>query len=413
MRGFLYPVLAFIVVVLAALLANSLMEDNGYVLIQYLGRTLESSVPGFIVLLVGLYIAVRLLVHLVQSGPGLFRATRKIREREARKRMARGLMDISEGNYARAERMLARSAHLSETPVLNYLGAAQAAQQQGATERRDNWLMLAYEDDSARTDAVLLTQVELQMADKQYEQALATINRLEQSAPGQPRATRLLADIYRELADWDSLAALLPRLKKQKSMPPAELDALSRTVHGERLAAAERLGDAQELEARWMSVPKPMRTDPELLEAYVSGLAATGAHGQAEAIVRKALKKTWSDALVDLYGRLDTGTPQQLLTRAEGWLNTRGDDPVLLLAAARLSMACELWGKARSYLESSLGIRPTADAYRVYGDLLERLGEHAPAIDAFRAGLALATGAPATAPAVTGPTAPNPALEAD
>ena len=38
-------------------------------------------------------------------------------------------------------------------------------------------------------------------------------------------------------------------------------------------------------------------------------------------------------------------------------------------------MANELWGKARSYLESSLALAPTADAYALYGRLLTELGE--------------------------------------
>ncbi len=55
------------------------------------------------------------------------------------------------------------------------------------------------------------------------------------------------------------------------------------------------------------------------------------------------------------------------LKQVETWLKSYPDDAALLLAAARLSMANELWGKARSYLESSLALAPTADAYALYG----------------------------------------------
>jgi len=63
---------------------------------------------------------------------------------------------------------------------------------------------------------------------------------------------------------------------------------------------------------------------------------------------------------------------------------------VLLLAAARLCMRNELWGKARSYLEANLAIKPRPDAYELYGRLLEQLGERERAADAFRSGLTLA-----------------------
>ena len=66
-------------------------------------------------------------------------------------------------------------------------------------------------------------------------------------------------------------------------------------------------------------------------------------------------------------------------------------------------MRAELWGKARSYLESSLALRPRADAYQLYGRLLEKLGEEDDASKAFRSGLALVTGRSGELPALTGP----------
>src|SRR5690606_7394532 len=60
-----------------------------------------------------------------------------------------------------------------------------------------------------------------------------------------------------------------------------------------------------------------------------------------------------------------------------------------LLAAARLCLRNELWGKARSYLETVVAIRPTPEAYQEYGRLLTRLGEDDAAAEAWRAGLSL------------------------
>ena len=58
----------------------------------------------------------------------------------------------------------------------------------------------------------------------------------------------------------------------------------------------------------------------------------------------------------------------------------------------------KLWGKARSYLETSIGIRPNPVTYQLYGQLLERLGESVAAADAFRLGLNLVS--PADLPAL-------------
>lgn len=56
-------------------------------------------------------------------------------------------------------------------------------------------------------------------------------------------------------------------------------------------------------------------------------------------------------------------------------------------------MQNQLWGKARSYLETSLGIRPDVVGYRLFGQLLEKMGEMDAAAEAFRLGLEAATAA--------------------
>ena len=61
----------------------------------------------------------------------------------------------------------------------------------------------------------------------------------------------------------------------------------------------------------------------------------------------------------------------------------------LLLACARLCIRAELYGKARSYLETSLAIRPDAETCEALGQLMQRLGDKEGAAKAFQRGLAL------------------------
>ena len=55
----------------------------------------------------------------------------------------------------------------------------------------------------------------------------------------------------------------------------------------------------------------------------------------------------------------------------------------------RLRSRNQLWGKARSYLESSLAIRPTPTAYHELGQLMLKLDEPQAATTAFAKGLTL------------------------
>jgi HemY protein len=90
-----------------------------------------------------------------------------------------------------------------------------------------------------------------------------------------------------------------------------------------------------------------------------------------------------------LFGLVEGKNVSKQLKQAETWLGAHPEDPDLLLSAARLCLRNELWGKARSYLESVISLRPSPEAYQEYGKLLTRLGETDAAADAYRDGLGL------------------------
>ncbi len=144
--------------------------------------------------------------------------------------------------------------------------------------------------------------------------------------------------------------------------------------------------------ALWKSLPKHLRDDPDLVAARAASLAAAGDTRQAEALIRNALKHGWHDQLVVAYGELEQPAAADRLRTVEKWLRDRPEDPVLLLVAARLSVATELWGKARSYYESSAAIRAEPRAWHELGQLLLQLGEQDGAFQAFQNGLSQSYG---------------------
>jgi len=390
--------------VLGAFAAHSLMEDSGYVLINMRGYAVEMSVPGLILAMALLYIAVRLLIRIWKAPRQLGRAAGRYRDHRARQRLTRGLIAIAEGDSARGERILARGAGRSDAPLLNYLTAARAAQQQGAEDRRDNWLRLAFEKEPEAKPAILVTQAELQLERGQFEEALATLRRLQAETPDHPRALALQAEACRRLKRWEDLEALLPRLAKVKTVDADTVSALREETASALLANAAANGQPDRVENIWQNLPKAMRASPSLVAEHARALSRCGDHNQLEKIIRKALKTSWNPGLVEIYGELETANPSAHLAHAEAWLTRRGEDPVLLMAAARLCMRNQLWGKARSYLETSLGIRPDPIGYRLYGQLLQTMGEEEGAAEAFRLGLETAT-AQASLPALAAPAA--------
>ena len=186
-------------------LALFLKQDPGFVVFGYRHWTLETSLGLFLLALVAgfaaLYFLIRLGLHTLGFSPRLRNWRSARRRRHAHKQLSQGLIALSEGRWDVAEKRLARSAAACDVPLLNYLGAARAAQQLGLDDARDRYLRQAHDSDPAAELAVGLTQAELQLAHNQLEQALATLGKLRDIAPRHTHVLRLLMKLYRQLSD--------------------------------------------------------------------------------------------------------------------------------------------------------------------------------------------------------------------
>jgi len=386
-----FAAIVVVALVLSAFAAHFLLGDPGYVLINFRGHIFEMSVPVLLGIAVLLVFFVWLILFVVRAPRKLGEAAGRLRAGRAGQKLTQGMILIAEGNFARGEKLLARAATSSDAPLFNYLQAARAAHLQGQDERRDEWLKLAYEHTPEAANAVLLTQAELQLDRDQYEQALATLRRLDENSKDHSYAIALLGRLYYRLEDWTNLAQILPRLKKHGRINQETIDKWTVRVYVEQL---DRAADGDAVIAEWKIIPKKLMGDASLLNAYYTALMRTGMNEKAEKDLVTALKTEWRAPLVRLFGLVEGADASKQLKRAEGWLADRGDDPDLLLASARLCLRNELWGKARSYLETVIALRPTPEAYQVYGRLLNQLGEGDAAADAYRAGLGMVTDDP-------------------
>jgi HemY protein len=379
-----YAIWALGALVVGAFGAHFLLQDRGYVLISFLGYNVEMSVPILVAALVLLYAAVRLLLRIWQAPRQLGQAIAGQRARRAGARLTRGLIHMTEGDFRRGERLLTDGLKGSDSKLVNYLMAARAAEAQGSPERRDEWLELARESEPKAWLAVLLTKAELQLEAGEHEAAVATLNRIEERKPGHSGSVALLARTYLALGDRKHLRELLPRLAAAKLSPdkltPLLADALEAMRHDPDF-------DETALKAIWAPLSMGMRRRPSLIRSRALLLDKLGRGDEAVKVIASALKRGWNEELVAAFGEVRAADPLKQLRRAEAWLKEHGEDATLLLTAARLCMANELWGKARSYLESSIGIAPEPSSYALLGELLDQLGDADAASRAYQAGL--------------------------
>jgi len=388
-----FGLLLVLTLLIGSVTAHFLLENNGYVLIHFRGYTVEMSVPVLIFVTFLAYLAVRALVRLWQTPRELGAMTARARSRRANQRITKGFVALSEGKLARAERLLTKGATDSETPLLNYLAAARAAQAQGDRQRRDGWLKMARDSDDDTQNAVLLTQAELQIAAGEYPAARTSLTQIRDSQPTHPQALKLLGELLYIEQDWHALTDLLPQLRRARNIPARQLDEWTIESFAAQLAAPNL--DTDSIDAYWNKLPKPLRKHERLLLARIRALIAGNNSELAATTICKTLKTDWDSQLVAIYGELRLANKDGQLRQTEKWLNQYPEDPVILLAAGRSSVRNELWGKARSYIESSIAIAPTSAAYHELGQLMLKLDNPAAATTAFAKGLTLShTGVP-------------------
>ena len=395
-------IITLLVLLGAVYMALFSFDDRDYVVIGYDEWLVQTSLTTFVVLVamafVPLYFLVRLLRGIWISPRSLRSWNRFRRERRANRLLIQGLTSLAEGRWRIAEDRLKKSLELG-APMLGYLGAARAAQALGATHRRDHYLRLASGKGAPQSElAVALTQAELQLSDDQKEQALATLMQLRSRAPSHDYVLELLKQVFEELRDWKRLLDVIPAMRKRKLMTRNEALAVEMEAFSELLKQTTELGKVAELKWFWESIPQGNRSKPELIALYARSLLALGDAKTPEPLLRASLDRAFDENLARLYGLVEGDDVKRQLSHAEKWLNSHENSATLLLTLGRICARGQLWGKARSYLESSLAIEPHADTYAALSDMLYELDDRETAAEYARKGLHLATGLAAQNP---------------
>ncbi|MDH5473059.1 MAG: heme biosynthesis protein HemY [Gammaproteobacteria bacterium] len=367
----------------------------GYVVFSFADLSIESSfifLLGFLAVSFFLFHYLIRLLSIFLRIPGYlgFRYNNRQAEK-ARNALVKGLIEMSEGRFIQAEKILLKQVQHSDTGLLNYLMAARAAQQLGAYDRRDEYLRLAHESTPSAEIAIGITQAELQLAHKQYEQALATLNYLNQITPKHGYVKKLQARVYQQLGDWDSLHQLLHELKKHNFIDNDKLETIELETYSGLLAQAVKIGNKDKISRIWQQLPKKLKKNSSLLLNYIQYLMEQNQDNEAETLLRNYLTDHWNESMVALYAQLNTTNTLNQIETAETWLLGHNRSVILLTILGKLCIKQSLWGKARTYLETSIDISPTAEAYLLLAQLLEeKMNEKNKAQSLYKEGLKIA-----------------------
>ena len=298
-----------------------------------------------------------------------------------------GLIALAEGNWRDAEYDLINAVANNRTPLINFLCAAKAAQEQQAYKRRDDYIRQAHKANPDAKIAIGLTQAGLQIEHKQLEQALATLCHLREIAPKHRYVLKLQKQVYEKLQDWQQVANLIPLLKKYRICDAASLEQLEHKTYIKLLQNNQ--ATLTEIESIWQQLSKKIRRDENMAYAYITQLMRHKQFQTAETVIRDSLKRNWDARLVTYYGELENLDDKKLLHYAEHWLKQQKHDAELLLTLGKLCARQHLWGKAKYYYEQSLNYQTKTATYIALGHLHEHLGDIKSAADCYKKALTL------------------------
>lgn len=391
-------IIVFLVIAAAGALGLAIAQHAGYVLIAYDSFRYESSLWATLLLIAVIWLVlwgIKALIELVAVSSGVVNPwSSRNRSRRVQVAIEHGQLDLAEGRWASAQRHLQRAAEAERQPLLYYLGAARAANEQGRYEECDSLLERALERQPQAELAIALSHAQLQTDRGDTDGALTTLVAMHERHPHSVQVLRQLQRLHQQRGDWSSVIRLLPELRKDKALPASELAELERRAWGENLSLAAHREESgavglQSLNRAWQQLTSAQRQEPQLVLAYAEQLRQLGAEVEAEEVLRTALKRQYDSHLARLYGLLRGSDPARQLQIAEAWLKDHPNDPSLLLTLGRLCLQTSLWGKARDYLESSLRLQRNPEACAELARLLAQLGDTERSNQLFQEGLGL------------------------
>ncbi len=388
MKLFITIIIALIVSVGLGALA---VDDPGYVVLTRDPWVVRLPLLLFIGILFLTFVLLYLLLNFIASlfrAPAMYRKWRtRNQENSAQQHTMQGYAYLIEGNWPKAESTLLNKLEFNKTPLMNYLGAAYSAQQQGLMDRRDRYLDEALARHPSNELAINLTRARLLYHAGSLTESRDYLEKLRTVSSRNVAVARLLADVYKELEDWDSLTGLVASLRKLEAFPEEETKIREQHAFEQLISSPALLqGESERSAKTWKSLPAKKRKDPDMIVSYVNQLIKADKLKEAEKELRTALNRGLDKKLIHLYGKVRSPFVSYQIELVESFIKQHDNDPDLLLALARLYRYEKNYAKAKDLYKKSIRAGAQGEACIDLASLLEQMGETDEALFFFKEG---------------------------
>ncbi|MDH2925686.1 heme biosynthesis protein HemY [Lonepinella koalarum] len=319
----MFRILFLMLVLLAGLIAGPyLAGKQGYVLIQTVNTNYELSlvtlVVFFVIAMAVVYVIewlVRKFFRLSNSTYGWFSRRKRVK---AQKQTLQGLIKMDEGNYSKAEKLIAKNAKHSDEPILNFIKAAEAAQQHGDDFNANKYLMEATQLAGSDNLAVELARTRILLLQHKLPAARSSVDSLLVMDNRNPEVLKLAVEIYQQSEAYEALDQILPVIESTNMYSSPQFTALQRDVANGLLDEIMNEEGADGLLAWWQDQPRKRHNDHYVRIGLIQRLIDCNDHESAydlsvETLKKLALESDLNSALYAQITRLQASDSSKLI----------------------------------------------------------------------------------------------------
>ncbi|MGM0481183.1 MAG: heme biosynthesis HemY N-terminal domain-containing protein [Pseudomonadota bacterium] len=384
----------WLIVVLALMVAGAILGpissgNAGYVLIQFAGWSLETSVIALAIIAVVVVVAFSLIVAIINA---VFRRTRKSgrwfsqrREHRANELVKAAQLELLQQNYLDALQYFEK-AYKKHPGAEIAAQASYSAQQCNEYGKAEFWRDKAGPD-YAKTDWILKAKHIDAIKKSDPAEAARQMQPLLQQQPKDPYIWQLATDVYTTAQRWQQLTDIMPSIERYAHFSEEQLNRLKQQTLYQRFVEEGRKSDAA-LFDHWRSLNKSERSQDWIRLSYAEALKHFGNKEACAKIIYKGLKRgQLSIEQVNNKGLL-FASYAKLVEYVQDTLKRNPEHQGYLKALALLAFDNKDYSLAQRAMSKRLDKSDDADDLALMGDIYNALGDSQLAANAYQRALA-------------------------
>lgn len=300
----MFRILFLMLILLAGFISGPYLSDQqGYVLILTNHTRIEMSfvtlVLFFVIALALVYAIEWVITRFLSWSNNTYNWFSNRKRRKAQQNTLEGLLHMYEGNYAKAEKLMGKSAKHADTPVLNLIKAAEAAQQRSDEFSANQYLIQATELAGTDNLTLELARTRIFLMQQKLPSARSSIDSLLVLAPRNPEVLKLAVTIYQQSYAFAALDKILPRLERSGIFSHTEMVELEHQVINGLLDEKMNEESSDGLLKWWEEQTKSRRNDYYTRVQLIHHLLDTQDDDSAYNLILETLKKAQVETNID------------------------------------------------------------------------------------------------------------------